>query len=71
MMDVAANDRIVMQIAAAVYDREIGESIAKGERLGYLGGNVVQAPFDGQIRRIAHSLDGRGILITLEKAIHN
>lgn len=67
-MNSVASDRIVVQIAAIVYDREIGELIAKGERLGYLGGHIIKAPFDGLIRRIVHSLDGHAILITLKKA---
>ena len=58
-------DRVVVQIDATVFERDIGDIVRANETLGELGGHPVKTPFDAVIENILFNPRRHSLMIPL------
>ena len=60
--------RVVIRLDTSLFKLDIGDSVEKSEKLGYLRGRAVEAPFDAIVEDVCSSVKDAGdqmLLVTL------
>lgn len=55
-------------VDASHFQRDVNDLVRAGEKLGYLGGNPILAPFDARIESISFESDEHLLRVVLDEA---
>ncbi len=66
-MDTSAK-QIVLKVEASVFNKQIGNSVRKGELLGRFAGDEVKAPCNGTIKGVSFDPVDHVFMVVIEQA---